>query len=78
MIPYFICWKLGTLSQVWDQFIVLGENKSNLVKILSVLLMAETLNKTLHAELKILSEVHLTDVKRHSCHLIMILTLKAL
>ena len=43
MISYFICWKLRTLSQVCDQFIVLGENKSDLVDILSVLLMAETL-----------------------------------
>ena len=33
----FLCWKLGTLSQVWDQFIVLGENKSDLADILSVL-----------------------------------------
>ena len=31
-------------SQVLDQFIVLGENKSDLADILSVLLMAETLD----------------------------------
>ena len=31
------------LSQVWDQFIVLGKNRSDLVDILSVPLMAEIL-----------------------------------
>ena len=44
MIRYFICWKCGTLSQVWDQFIVLGENKSDLADILPEPLMAETLD----------------------------------
>ena len=38
MIPYFICWKLGILSQVYDQFIVLCENASDLADILSVTL----------------------------------------
>ena len=67
------------LSQVWDQFIELGENKSDLVDISSVLLMAEYLEyqkQALHADLKIPSEVHLADVKCHSCHLIMIWTLR--
>ena len=44
MFRYFICCKLGTLSQVWDQFIVLGENNSDFAYILSVLFMAETLD----------------------------------
>ena len=44
MFRYFICWKFGTLSQAWDRFIVLGENKDGLADILSVLLMAETLD----------------------------------
>ena len=44
MIRYFICWKFGTLSQVWIQFIVLGKNKSDLADILSVLLMPDSLN----------------------------------
>ena len=44
MIRYFICWKFETLSQVWDQFIVLCENKSDLTDSLSVHLMAETLD----------------------------------
>ena len=66
MIRYFICWKFRTLSQVWDQFIKLGD----LADILSVLLMAETLDdqKTYVQNLKIPSEIHLKDVKRHTCH----------
>ena len=44
MFRYHICLKFVTLSHVWDQFIVLCENKSNLADILSVFLMAETLN----------------------------------
>ena len=35
MIRYFIYLKLGTLSHVYDQFIVLGENTSDLADILS-------------------------------------------
>ena len=38
IIPYFICWKLGILSQAYDQFIVLCENTSGLADILSVTL----------------------------------------
>ena len=66
MIRYFICWKFRTLSQVWYQFIKLGD----LADILSVLLMAETLDdqKTCMQNLKIPSEIHLKDVKRHTCH----------
>ena len=44
MIRYLIRWKFATLSQVWDHVIVLGENKNDLADILSVLLMAETLD----------------------------------
>ena len=36
--------EVWVFSQVLDQFIVLGENKSDLADILSVLLMAETLD----------------------------------
>ena len=32
------------LSQVWDQFIVLDENKSDLAYVVSVPVMAETLD----------------------------------
>ena len=34
------------------------------------------ISKALHAELKIPPEVHLTDLKRHPSHLIMIWTLR--
>ena len=37
----FICWKFVTLPQVEDQFIVLGENKSDFADTLSVLLTAK-------------------------------------
>ena len=39
-VGHFLCWNFGTLSKVMDQFIVLGENKSDLADILSVLFMA--------------------------------------
>ena len=53
------------LSHVWNQFIVLGENKSDLADVVCVLLMAETLD---YLELKIPAGVNLTDEKRPSFH----------
>ena len=41
---HFISWKVWTLSQVWNQFKVLGENKSESDDIMPVLLIIENLD----------------------------------
>ena len=64
MEKFRLCHKVG--------FIAMGENKSDLANIISVLLMSKSLmilEDWLHKEkLKISSEIHLTDVKHPTCH----------